>query len=396
LTQGLHRHRSELFVEPDGDEPAGTMKLELPASAYQRYTESQDIPIVYGGGIRDVREVELAPWHRFGVPGAFISLDGLTDFLGMHVIEIPPLGATRPARQCYEEHYWVVEGAGTAELANPDGSGHQRFEWRRNSLLAVPMNAEFRFVNTQGTSALLLAGNTAPPVINTFDDVDFVFQNPFSFKRRYDGSPAYFTPNLTLLAAEDAGRAMWRTNFIPDVADCELPLDNQRSPGYRRVEIKMAGGYVYGFIGEHGVGRYSKAHSHSSGAVLICVKGAGYTLNWPREVGTNPWASGHADRVQCIDYIQGGVVAAAPGGGSWYHQHFGSSAGPLRLLVLVGGAPGHQYHLLDASQSYINKDIEDGGASISYRSEDPYVRAEFEARLARNGVTSHMRPELYE
>jgi mannose-6-phosphate isomerase-like protein (cupin superfamily) len=384
------------FVEPEGGEPAGTMKLEPPASAYQRYTESQDIPIIYGGGVRDVRNVELALWERLGVPAAFINLTGVTDFLGMHVIQIPPGGATRAARQCYEEHYWVVEGAGTAELTRPDGSGPQRFEWQRNTLLAIPMNAEFRFVNARETPALLLAGNTAPPVINTFDDLDFVFRNAYAFKRRYDGTPDYFTPDLTLLRAVDAGRAMWRTNLIPDVAESELPLDNQRSPGYRRVEIKMAGGYLYGFIGEHRVGRYSKAHSHSSGAVLICAKGAGYTLNWPREVGTNPWANGHADRVQCIDYVQGGVVAAAPGGGSWYHQHFGSSVEPLRLLVFVGGAPGHQYHLLDASQSYINKDIEDGGASISYRSEDPYVRAEFEARLARNGVRSDMPPELYE
>jgi mannose-6-phosphate isomerase-like protein (cupin superfamily) len=390
-----HQNTTARFQEPSGDaQGAGTMELKKLSTAYTRYMDAQGIPIVTGKGVRDVRELELKPWDRLGVNAAFINLSNTTDLLGLHVIEIPPGGATIPARQCYEETYWVVEGEGTTEQSLPDGSGRQRFEWRKNSLFAIPMNAEYQIVNARKTPALLLAGNTAPPVINTFDDLDFVFRNVHPFLGRFDGSADYGKPNLETLATPELGRAMWRTNVVPDIVDVELPLDNQRSPGYRRIEPNMAGGRFYTFIGQTESGRYSKAHAHASGAVLICVKGEGYTLNWPRAVGTTPWESGHGDEVERVDYVQGGIVAAAPGGGLWFHQHFGASSGPLRQLVFIGGAPGHQYAHLDGSK-WINLDIEDGGGSVSYRSEDPYIRQEFHRMLAARGASSRMAPELY-
>ena len=70
---------------------------------------------------------------------------------------------------------------------------------------------------------------------------------------------------------------MRRTNFVPDVINCDLPLDNRRSVGWRRVEPFMTGNTFYLWIGQHEVGRYSKAHAHTSAAVLICLKGNGYT-----------------------------------------------------------------------------------------------------------------------
>ena len=55
----------------------------------------------------------------------------------------------------------------------------------------------------------------------------------------------------------------------PDIIDCELPLDNRRSPGYRRIEPHMAGNRFYLWLGQHETGRYSKAHYHGSAAVLV-------------------------------------------------------------------------------------------------------------------------------
>ena len=78
---------------------------------------------------------------------------------------------------------------------------------------------------------------------------------------------------------------MRRTNFIPDVVHCDLPLDNRRSLGWRRVEPFMTGNCFYFWIGQHENGRYSKAHAHTSAAVLICIKGKGYTYTWPEECG---------------------------------------------------------------------------------------------------------------
>ena len=45
----------------------------------------------------------------------------------------------------------------------------------------------------------------------------------------------------------------------------------------------MAGNRFYLWIGQHETGRYSKAHKHASAAVLICVKGKGYTYTWPAD-----------------------------------------------------------------------------------------------------------------
>jgi hypothetical protein len=161
----------------------------------------------------------------------------------------------------------------------------------------------------------------------------------------------------------------------------------------------MAGGYFWCFIGEHVPGRYSKAHAHASGAVLICVKGEGYTFNWPQTAGTRPWAEGKAELVEHVDYVAGGMVAAAPGGGNWFHQHFSSGRDPLRLLVFFGGTPEHHFAAYRARNGKLptwgNADIEDGGKSISYHTEDPFVRAEYQRRLASNGAESTMDPGLY-
>ncbi|GIH17753.1 hypothetical protein [Rugosimonospora africana] len=388
----------ELFKEPLDGSFAGTMRVNRQPTPYQRYMADEGIPVFIGPGVHNVRELELKPWARMGVNATFIDLDNTTDLMGMHVIEIPPGGSTEPMRHCFEEKYWVVEGEGTTELSLPDGSGRQRFEWHQNSLFAIPMNARFQLVNARSTPALLLVGNTAPTVLNTFDNVDFVFNNDYPFVERYDGSADYYKPNTETLATPELGRAMWKTNIIPDIVNTEFPLDNQRSPGYRRIEPNMAGGYFRCFIGEHVPGRYSKAHHHKSGAVLICVKGEGYTYNWPNHVGTRPWASGQADQVERVDYVQGGMVAAAPGGGTWFHQHFGTSAGPLRLLVFSGGVPGtwsQEYGRTNKTKVWTNANIEDGGNSIGYRSEDPHIREEFERNLARNGGKSIMTDDLY-
>ncbi len=128
---------------------------------------------------------------------------------------------------------------------------------------------------------------------------------------------------------------MRRTNFMPDIVNTELPLDNRRSPGYRRVEPQMAGNRFYVWIGQHETGRYSKAHKHQSAAVLVCVKGKGYTYTWPEALGTTPWKDGKADKILRQDYEPVGLVSAAPMAGDWFHQHFGVGKEGLARLGLA-------------------------------------------------------------
>ena len=43
----------------------------------------------------------------------------------------------------------------------------------------------------------------------------------------------------------------------------------------------MAGANFYMKIGQYKTGQYSKAHKHASGAILVCIKGKGYSCTWP-------------------------------------------------------------------------------------------------------------------
>ena len=190
--------------------------------------------------------------------------------------------------------------------------------------------------------------------MNLVNNTDFVFNTPYQFKDRFSGADDFYKYKDDIEPDPVRGLAMRRTNFVPDVIHCDLPLDNRRSPGWRRVEPFMTGNTFYLWIGQHENGRYSKAHAHTSAAVLICLTGKGYTYTWPERYGVNPWKDGHADKVKRVDYEPFGMVSAAPGGARWYHQHFGASKEPFRLTAWFGphnpgrepGPPGREAHRL--------------------------------------------------
>lgn len=71
-----------------------------------------------------------------------------------------------------------------------------------------------------------------------------------------------FKPSEDIAPDPVRGLAMRRSNMLPDI-NCQLPLDNRRSPGYRRIEPFMTNNQFYMWIGEHETGRYSKAHCHT-------------------------------------------------------------------------------------------------------------------------------------
>lgn len=379
------------FVAPTEEETfAGTTKYRRPARPYERFMDEQNIPVYRGIGVRSVRDLELRPWKRMGGNGAFIQTDGTDGQWGMFVLEIPARGAANEEKHLYEEVFFVIDGRGSTEVWLDGDPRVQRFEWRAGSMFAIPPNAHHRIVNSSSDPALLLAGNNAPPIMNIFKSESFVFDNAARFVDfAEDGE--YYKPPEELVPDPVRGRAMWRTNLIPDVVDVELPLDNERSPGYRRVEPHMATDAFFCFIGQHEPGRYSKAHRHASGAVLICVKGEGYTYTWPREIGLRPWETGQDHLVRRQDYVTVGMVSAAPGGGDWYHQHFATSADGVRLLVWDGsgrayygwGAPGEE---LIASRVSVHE----GGKSIDYEDEDPHIRQEYVRQIQQRGLTLRM------
>ncbi len=384
--------------EPSRGQKAGYGKFGRPATPYDRFMDSEGIPIVRAIGISKVQNLPLTPWRRLGGRGSYIQLHGTEGKWGCYVVEIPTAGALNAEKHLYEEIYYVVEGRGSTEVWLDGEAKRHVFEWQPGSLFSIPVNAMHRLVNATAAPALLLGGTTAPNLINLLNQPAAIFECPLQFRDRFSGADNFYKPRDDIEPDPVRGLAMRRTNFIPDIANCDLPLDNRRSPGYRRVEPFMTGNTFYLWIGQHENGRYSKAHAHTSAAVLICLKGKGYTYTWPERAGLTPWKDGKADQVKRVDYEPVGMVSAAPGGARWYHQHFGVSKEPFRLTAWFGpnspgrepGPPGEPH--ID----YTAMDIDEGGSSIPYWMEDPFIRKEYAATLERAGVENRMDPKWYE
>jgi quercetin dioxygenase-like cupin family protein len=344
-----------------------------------------------------VQDLPLKLWKRIGGKGTFIQLLGTEGLWGCYVVEVPGAGALNAERHLYEEVYLVVEGRGTTEVWAEGNGKRLTFELQKGSLFSIPLNAWHRIVNATSSPALLLAGTTAPNIINLVSNPGFVFDCPYHFKDRFDPTDDYYKPREEIEPDPVRGLAMRQTNVIPDIVSCELPLDNRRSPGYRRIEPHMTGNNFYLWIGQHENGRYSKAHAHGSAAVLICLNGKGYTYTWPATLGTTPWKDGKGDLVKRQDYEPVGMVSAAPMGGNWFHAHFGVSKVPLRLSAWFGpNAPGRERGRPgDDAIDYGAIDLKDGGTAIPYNEEDPFLRKEFEATLRQEGVVYRMDDSLY-
>ncbi len=386
------------WQEPtDNKTKAGYGKFPRPKSPYDIFMEEQGIPVYRDIGVKRVQDLPRQPWKRTGGKGTFIQLLGTEGLWGCYVVEVPGAGALNAERHLYEEVYLVVEGRGTTEVWSDSNGKKLTFEWQRGSLFSIPLNTWPRIVNATSSPALLLAGTTAPNIMNMMSNADFIFNCPYEFKDRFNPTDDYYKPNEEIEPDPVRGLAMRRTNIIPDIINCELPLDNRRSPGYRRIEPHMTGNNFYLWIGQHETGRYSKAHAHGSAAVLICLTGKGYTYTWPSTLGQTPWKDGCAEQVRRQDYEPVGMVSAAPMGGNWFHAHFGTSKQPLRLSAWFGpNAPGRERGRPgEKAIDYGAIDIQDGGTAVPYREEDPHLRREFEETLQREGVSSRMEDSLY-
>jgi hypothetical protein len=139
-------------------------------------------------------------------------------------------------------------------------------------------------------------------------------------------------------------------------------------------------------------GLYHKAHYHGAGAVIVILKSTGYTLLWPKEKGTQPYATGNGDEVVELRWREGSVLSPPSG---WFHQHFNIGKEAARQLALRFGSRLHPIGLHQAAKKktdgvYIS--VKKGGTMIEYEDEDPEIRRRFEANLNRVGTPLRMTP----
>jgi quercetin dioxygenase-like cupin family protein len=328
--------------------------------------------------------------------GAYLEFDGLQNRNGLYVVEIPPGGALNPEKHMYEEMYYVIEGRGSTEVWR-DGKPEkkQMFEWQKGSLFTPPLNSWHRLVNAASSPARLVVGTNAPPIMAMYNSAKFIFDNPFQFDDRYPEDEDYFKPTEELSIRPENGRHINLGTLIPDTMNAELPLENHRGAGHRNFAWRLAGNTYIGFVAQYPQGRYSKAHFHPGGPVLVCLRGKGYLITWPREAGIRPWETGNGHLVQRQDYGECGVVSAAPGNGDWYHAHFGVSKNPFRVMALLGGYPRNLVGAPGDQTSY-NLDQNKGGNSIEYKDEDPQIRRDFIDALEKEGAEFQMPESVYQ
>ena len=284
------------------------MLASLDRTGYCQWMKSEGVPIVEGFSVADIRELKLGLWRRMGGSGAFVHLYGMEGQTGMYVAEIPSGGALNPERHLYEEMICILAGHGATEIWQ-DGGEPRLFEWGPFSLFAPPLNSWHRLVNGGREPVRLMAVTTAPIAMDFYRNAKFIFNCPYTFTDRFQGEDDYFATSQNFYAV--GLQSIWETNFIPDAKEVKVRDDlHVKGTEVGMVQFESSKNGLIGHVADWPTGLYHKAHYHGAGAVIVILKSEGYTLLWPKESGTQPYATGHGDEV--VELYVRHVAASAP------------------------------------------------------------------------------------
>ena len=334
---------------------------------YAPWVRDDGLDIISAHYVPDLHSVELKPWQRRGGAGVFINHEASRTSNDCYVCEIPAAGKLAPQRQLFEEMILILDGQGSTTVWN-DAGDRVSFEWGKGSLFAIPLNTWHQHFNGSGTAvARFVSSTNLPPVINLYDEADFVFDTPHDFRSRFAGEPDYFA------SKDEQDGLMLKTNFVANAVDLPLVTAKERGAGGGHIRFAMAKGSMNSHISQFPTATYKKGHRHGPGAHVIILSGKGFSLMWPE--GEEPrryeW--------------QPGTLIVPPN--MWFHQHFNTGAEPARYLafkhevVSVRNAQG-------VPKAWISQRV--GGDQIDYADESPIVRETFAKALAENGLEPAM------
>jgi oxalate decarboxylase/phosphoglucose isomerase-like protein (cupin superfamily) len=354
-------------MEPVLDEGFAKKFATEKETPYTRWVTAEGLDIIGGHYVRDLRSLELKAWDRRGGRGVFINHDASRTSNDCYVCEIPRGGALAPQRQLFEEMILILDGRGSTRVWN-DAGKEVAFEWQAGSMFAIPLNTWHQHSNLSGLeTAKFVSSTNLPPVLNLYDDVDFVFGTSRDFAHRFNGEQDYFAAKVEMKGL------LLDTNFVPDALALPLIPAKERGAGGGHIRFSMAKGSMNSHISEFPVGTYKKGHRHGPGAHVIVLSGSGYSLMWPdgEEPRRYEWSAG--------------ALIIPPN--MWFHQHFNSGGAPARYLafkhegVSIRNAQG-------VPKAWISRRV--GGDQIDYADERPAIRKIFADELARTGVTPAM------
>lgn len=338
---------------------------------YQKWTESQGVPILKEFYVKDLAAVELEPWEWRGGLGAYLNLIGTGESNDSYICEIPPGESLRPQRYLFEEMIYVVRGRGATSVWNEEGK-KSTFEWQTGSLFSPPLNTWRQHFNGSGSEpARFFAVTSAPLVINLFHNLDFVLRNDFPFEDRFTDPAGYFSGKGE--SYDFRAIKVWDTNFIADVRSIGLHVRENRGAGGRFLGIELSENSMTAHIAEFPVGTYKKAHRHGPGAHVVILGGKGFSLMWPQ-----------GSQLQKYDWQERSVIVPPE---MWFHQHFNTGSTPARYLALRWNS--RKFPMREKGFG-TDESVKSGGDQIEYEDEDPRIREIFEKELAREGLSSQM------
>lgn len=343
---------------------------------YEKWQEREGLDVIRGMIVEDLRKVPLKPWKRKGGRGVFINLEGAGGENSCYICEIPPGGSLHPQKHLFEENIMILEGRGSSTIWT-DSRPKQSFEWQSGSVFQVPLNAWHQHFNAQGDKpARYVAVTLALPMMNIFNNEDFIFKNPFQFTERYAGEKEYFSGEGKLFKDRTSMIKIWESNFIPDVNKLDLFEWKERGGGGKSMMFQFAEGVITAHISQFDVGTYKKAHRHGPGAHVIILSGEGFTLMWKEN---NP--------IQRYDWKAGSLVVPPE---MWFHQHFNVGKEPAKYFAFHGRTSPK--YLSGRHEWGFDKSVKEGGDQIEYEDEDPIIRKMFEEELAKRGIKNKMPP----
>ena len=334
---------------------------------YTNWVRSQGLDLIDALYVRNLNTVELKPWARREGKGVYLNHDASRTTNDCYVCEIAPGKKLAPQRMLFEEMIMVLSGRGSTSVWNDKGN-KITFEWGPGALFAIPLNCWHQHFNASGKDPVrFVAVTNAPPIINVYEEPDFVFNTTHDFVGRFNGEPDYFSAKT-----ETQGFKLV-TNFVPDGVNLPLVTAKERGAGGGHIRFNFAKSSMNAHISQFPIGTYKKGHRHGPGAHVIILSGEGYSTMWPEgeEPRHYPW--------------EVGTMIVPPN--MWFHQHFNTGKTPSRYLAFKYEGVAFR-NAQGVPKAWISRRI--GGDQIDYADESEAVRSQFAQSLAKHGLTSKM------
>src|SRR5690606_25888519 len=116
-----------------------------------------------------------------------------------------------------------------------EGNRPQRIDFDYRSLYSVPLNVRYQIFNDSDKPIRLLAVTSFPFTLNAFNNEEFVWNNDFAFRDRYDTEEDYATKSIH---TDDNDT---ETNFVKDALEFELDAYDQRGKGTPNMHWETSG-----------------------------------------------------------------------------------------------------------------------------------------------------------